>query len=104
MPLPEELSNRTDWEPLSPFGLHSYGIMVEILAMLAEGVILFYLLDLADASYFIWSPDFPVKAGMGPEKDALDDEVRAERRLVDKVCAEGNFINYAMAARGLEKT
>ncbi|XP_075539846.1 phospholipid-transporting ATPase ABCA3-like [Dermacentor variabilis] len=98
-----ELSNNTDWEPLSPFGLHSSGILPELLFMLVEGVTLFVLLDRLDSGRFLWLPRPPAAAGQGAEATAADEEVREERKLVDAVVAEGKFTSVVMAARGLEK-
>nr|XP_054930237.1 retinal-specific phospholipid-transporting ATPase ABCA4-like [Dermacentor andersoni] len=98
-----ELANNTDWEPLSPFGLHSSGILPELLIMLVEGVMLFVLLDRLDSGRFLWSPRPPAPAGQGAEATAADEEVREERKLADAVVANGKFTSVVMAARGLEK-
>ncbi|KAH6932399.1 hypothetical protein HPB50_005311 [Hyalomma asiaticum] len=98
-----ELANSTDWEPLSPFGFHGSGILVELIFMLAEGVMLFLLLDQLDSGRFLWLPGPAAQAGQGAEATAADEEVRQERKLVDDVVAKGKFTDVAMAARGLEK-
>ncbi|XP_065300099.1 phospholipid-transporting ATPase ABCA3-like isoform X2 [Dermacentor albipictus] len=98
-----ELTNSTDWEPLSPFGLHSSGILPELLFMLVEGVMLFVLLDRLDSGRFLCAPRPPAPAGQGAEATAADEEVREERKLVDAVVANGKFTSVVMAARGLEK-
>ncbi|KAH7957174.1 hypothetical protein HPB52_015785 [Rhipicephalus sanguineus] len=98
-----ELTNSTDWEPLSPFGFHSSGILAELIIMVTEGVILFVLLDRLDSGQFLWMPGPPAPAGQGAEATAADDEVRQERKLVDAEVAKRKFADVAMAARGLGK-
>ncbi|KAL3203179.1 hypothetical protein MRX96_042074 [Rhipicephalus microplus] len=98
-----ELTNSTDWEPLSPFGFHSGGILPELIIMVIEGLMLFVLLDRLDSGQFFWMPGPPAPAGQGAEASAADDEVRQERKLVEAEVAKGKSAEYAMAARGLGK-
>ncbi|KAL1444374.1 hypothetical protein MTO96_045549, partial [Rhipicephalus appendiculatus] len=98
-----ELTNTTDWEPLSPLDFHSSGILPELIIMVAEGLLLFALLDRLDSGQFFWMPGPPAPADQGAEAAAVDDAVRQERKLVDAEVAKEKSADYAMVARGLGK-
>ncbi|KAL1480756.1 hypothetical protein MTO96_050773, partial [Rhipicephalus appendiculatus] len=83
-----ELTNATDWEPLTPLDFHSSGILPELIIMVAEGLLLFALLDRLDSGQFFWMPGPPAPADQGAEAAAVDDAVRQERKLVDAEVAK----------------
>ncbi|KAH7967641.1 hypothetical protein HPB52_001518 [Rhipicephalus sanguineus] len=86
------------WSMIGPFSWSWYSIVGELLLMLLLGAVLFYIASRGVSGEFGYENKL-----QDLHTPALDDDVDAEKKLVNTVCREKRFAEYAMVARNLHK-
>ncbi|KAL3244368.1 hypothetical protein MRX96_047216 [Rhipicephalus microplus] len=90
--------NEELWSTIGPFSWSWYSIVGELLLMLILGAVLFYIAVRGV------SGDFGYENKLHDlHTPALDDDVDAEKKLVNTVCRQKRFGEYALVARNLHK-